>query len=144
MKRVKVGPHLFMGTETIGGVPFAWIELPSGRKIFYAHASLNDESEVEFFGRNVYKGGAWEFVSTYGGKLTENIVQATSRDLLAFAMLELEKAGFRIVMTVHDELVVEDSPERLKEFEKVMSTAPAWARGLPLGVEVFHSHRYRK
>jgi DNA polymerase len=140
-KKVKVGP-VFMGMTEDGSNAF--IELPSGRKMFYRNAHLDADGEIRYFGRNLYAGGRWEEVATYGGKTTENVVQAVSRDLLAAAMLRLDAAGFRLVLTVHDEVVSEDGPERLKEFERLLLVAPPWAAGLPLGVECFATERYRK
>jgi DNA polymerase len=142
-KRIRVGP-VFMGLTEISGREFAFIEMPNGRRMFYAYPRVNEEGRVEYLGRNLYKGGAWEIVSTYGGKTTENLVQALSRDLLAGAMLNLDRAGFPLVLTVHDEVVAEGGAERLKEFEEIMKRVPPWATGLPLGVESFHCVRYRK
>jgi hypothetical protein len=142
-KRVRVGP-VFMGMVEISGREFAFIEMPNGRRMFYAYPKLNGEGRVEYLGRNLYKGGAWETVSTYGGKTTENLVQALSRDLLAAAMLRLDEAAFDLTLTVHDEIVAEGLAERLPEFEKILTEVPTWAAGLPLAVESFHSARYRK
>ena len=140
-KRIKVGPF-FMGMTD--DQAYAFIELPSGRRMYYRDAHLEADETPHYLGRNLYKGGAWEMVHTYGGKLTENVVQAVSRDLLARAMLALQSAGFHLSLTVHDEVVSEDGPERLRDFERIMLDAPAWSTGLPLGVEVFASERYRK
>lgn len=143
-KRIAVGAFKMGYTES-GGVPFAFIELPSGRRMNYAQAEFSEEDgRVHYFGRNLYAGGKWQRVSTYGGKLTENVVQAISRDLLAEAMLRLDRAGFPLVLTVHDEVVAEGGPERLKEFERLLVECPTWAKGLPLGVEAFACSRYHK
>ncbi len=145
-KRVRVGPVL-MGTLEVNGIPFAFIELPSGRKMFYAQPSLKEDGRVHYLGRNLYAGGRWEQVSTYGGKLTENIVQAISRDLLAQAMLRLDAAGFKLALTIHDEVVAQDHGGgllNLDTFEKVLLQCPPWAEGLPLGVESFRCNRYHK
>jgi DNA polymerase len=142
-KRVRVGPVL-MGTLDVNGVPFAFIELPSGRKMFYAQPLLKEDGRVHYLGRNLYAGGRWEQVSTYGGKLAENIVQAISRDLLAEAMLRLDRSGFKLSLTIHDEVVAEGPHEDLKAFERLLLVAPPWAEGLPLGVEAFHCNRYHK
>jgi DNA polymerase len=141
--RIKVGPVL-MGTLEVNGVPFAFIELPNGRRMYYAQPKLDENARVHYLGRNLYAGGRWESVSTYGGKLAENIVQATSRDLLAQAMLRLEEEGFRLLLTIHDEVVAEGGPERMKEFESILTHCPPWAKGLPLGVEAFPCKRYHK
>lgn len=142
-KRVAVGP-VYMGVTDVNGIPFAFIELPSGRKMYYAQPVFKDDGRVHYLGRNLYAGGRWEQVSTYGGKLTENIVQAISRDLLAQAMLRLDAAGFKLALTIHDEVVAQGVAEDLEAFERLLLTAPPWAEGLPLGVEAFHCKRYHK
>lgn len=85
-------------------------------------------------------------IGTYGGRLTENIVQAIARDVLAEAMLRVEKAGYPIVFTVHDELIceVEKGFGSVAEFEELMAQPPAWADGLPIAVEGWSGRRYRK
>lgn len=89
----------------------------------------------------------WIRMDTYSGKLTENVVQATARDLLAFAIRNLEKAGYRVVMHVHDEIVAE-VPEgwgSTQEFETIMATVPEWARGWPVKTGgAWRGKRFRK
>lgn len=86
--------------------------------------------------------------STYGGKLCENVVQALAREIMAWALVRLERAGFPVVFHVHDEAVfllkILTALARLKEAEGVMTELPMWAHGLPIGVEGFLSKRYRK
>lgn len=83
---------------------------------------------------------------TYGGKLAENIVQGTCRDLLCDALMRLEWRGYRTVLHVHDEIVVEhpEGQGSLKEVEAIVAEVPAWAKGCPIGVEGFEARRYRK
>jgi DNA polymerase len=83
---------------------------------------------------------------TYGGKLAENVVQATCRDLLCDALLRLETHGYRVVMHIHDEVVVEhpEGQGSLAEVESIVAEVPTWARGCPIGVEGFEARRYRK
>lgn len=88
----------------------------------------------------------WIRGDTYSGRLAENVTQAGARDILVEGMFAVEKAGYPIVMTVHDEIVSE-IPEGYgseKEFEELMSRVPAWAEGLPLGANVFRTKRYKK
>ena len=91
----------------------------------------------------------------YGGLWTENAVQATARDIMAAAMLALERAGYPVILTVHDEVLAEvvseispvsyDALERAEaRFRKIMMTPPAWAEGCPIDVECWHGERYRK
>ena len=132
---------LQFGLQTVGGRPFAYILLPSGRSIWYAYPEIH-EDRIRHLGRNQYKGGKWEMVETYGGKLVENFTQAVARDLLAAAFVDAEDEGLNPVLTVHDEVVAEsDDADR---FKKLMTRLPGWAGDLPLGAETFSCQRYRK
>ena len=89
----------------------------------------------------------WQETHTYGGKLTENVVQALSRDILAEAMTRLDAEGYHIVLHVHDEIVAECDEHRnnyLSLFEAFMKQVPKWATGLPIAVEGWVGKRYRK
>lgn len=90
----------------------------------------------------------WIRVSTYGGKMTENIVQAVARDLMAHGITELEFMNIPTAFTVHDELILEVDEQNAKQFletiEKVLTTPPTWAIGLPIDVESGISNRYCK
>jgi DNA polymerase len=105
-----------------------------------------------FEGGIKYKGlndkGMWTWIESYGGKLLENIVQAFARDVLAHAMLELDKLGYSIVLHVHDEVVVEvpasEAEAALDTINEVLATPPDWAADLPLAAAGFISNRYRK
>ena len=82
----------------------------------------------------------WKAIETYGGKLTENVVQAIARDCLAVAIERLEQAGFPIVFHVHDEVVIDVSPfaddeAMLSKVCEIMTTPISWAQGLPLGAD---------
>lgn len=94
----------------------------------------------------VVAGKKWMRETTYGGKLVENIDQAISRDLMAWGMLRLEKAGYPMLLSVHDEAIAE-VPEgfgSVEEFEKIMSAVPKWAEGCPIAAEGWRGKRYRK
>jgi DNA polymerase len=89
----------------------------------------------------------WWRGDTYGGTLVENIVQATARDLMAEAMLRVEATGkYRVLMTVHDEVVAEcdEGTGDLKEFERLVAEVPRWAEGCPVNAEGWIGQRYRK
>ena len=144
-ERVRVTRNIYMGMITVGGVPYAYMELPSGRRLYYARPELDSTPRgpcVRYFGRDIHQGGAWTMIRTYGGKLAENATQAVSRDIIAASLVRLTDRGFPLVMTVHDETVSEGGDP--KEFKEIMETAPKWAEGLPLEVDVFESPRYRK
>ena len=88
----------------------------------------------------------WERISTYGGKLVENITQGVASCVLREAMLRLEEEWFSVVMHVHDEVVVE-SPihsEPLEEMIEIMTVVPDWAEGLPIDADGWRGKRYRK
>lgn len=145
-KKVRLTDHLFAGTFEHGGRSYAYIELPSGRRMYYADPKISSTPKgpcVEYFGRDRFSGG-WNHIHTYGGKLAENVTQAVSRDIIAESILNLEAAGFRLVMTVHDEIVAEEPAEKLNQFKEIMERAPVWAKGLPIEVDTFSTMRYRK
>lgn len=83
---------------------------------------------------------------TYGGKLTENLVQATARDLLTHAMRHVDKAGHRIVMHIHDEIVVDEPTggANAEDIVALMTRLPTWADGLPLDADGYECSFYMK
>lgn len=141
-------------------VPGWWLcmELPSGRILSYPGIGVSVTKETDEDGRvntNVrikYQGEnqltrQWTTLYTHGGKACENIVQALCRDLLAYAMINVERGGYPIVLSVHDELVCEtpDTPEySVAELEKLMCALPEWAEGFPLVAEGAELKRYAK
>jgi DNA polymerase len=89
----------------------------------------------------------WQEVETYGGKLVENVVQATARDCLAVAMTRVAAMGYRIVMHVHDEMIVDVPKEDRDALERIngaMSDPIPWAPGLPLKGDGYECDFYRK
>ncbi|HEC2144731.1 TPA: DNA polymerase [Staphylococcus delphini] len=124
------------------------IELPSGRSLAYPKARISENEwgapVVEYMGLDINR--KWAKLKTYGGKLVENIVQATARDLLAVSMLRLDDAGFNIVGHVHDEVIVEmpKNSNGLAKIEKIMSKPVKWAEGLNLNSDGFTSPFYMK
>lgn len=112
------------------------ITLPSGRTICYPRVQIGENhwghEVIEYEGMNQISR-KWETQQTYGGKLTENIVQAIARDLLGEVILRCEDAGIPIVFHVHDEIVVEaDEKITLQDIERIFDIAPPWCRNLPL------------
>ena len=126
------------------------IILPSGRKLFYTAPQLIPDDRgykrLYFMGLN-QSSKRWELTQTYGGKLTENIVQAVARDCLANAILNLHQAGYQINFHIHDEVIFEipdKSKQSLEEAIELMCKAPEWANGLPLCADGFESSYYKK
>lgn len=132
---------------------FLMCRLPSGRLLFYydpqvmpMKTSWGDIKDSVTYMTVDSLTRKWVRTNTYGGKLAENVTQAICRDLMAEAMLRIEKAGYPIVLTVHDELVCE-VPEgfgSVEEFCEIMCQVPAWAKGFPIKAEGWRGKRYRK
>ena len=124
---------------------FLFIQLPSGRYLAYAKASVE---AGDYGDKIVYEGQGdkayFTRQETYGGKLVENIVQATARDVLAEALLRLEEAGYPVVFHVHDEAIVETSGTSIETINNLMAQAPDWAAGLPLNSEGYVTKYYKK
>ena len=133
------------------------IKLPSGRQLFYSNPHFKHKT----IGRSTmpvqvlcYDGldqvtKQWTETDTYGGKLTENIVQAIARDLLGYAMIQLEDAGYKIVMHIHDECISEvplDGHEQqyYDTMAALMSLPPSWALDLPLRADGYLTPYYKK
>jgi len=121
-----------------------FIELPSGRPLCYHNTRIAD-------GVIVYEGTdqfskKWVTIETYGGKLVENIVQAIGRDILAHSMLRLHRAGYNIVMHVHDEIILDmlKGVGSIDEVNGIMGKPISWALGLPLAAASFESDYYKK
>lgn len=137
--------------------PFLFCELPSGRRMSYAYPSFAmnttswGESKLALWHYTVdAKTKKWTNRPTYGGLLTENVVQATARDIMKEASLRVDSIGYPVIFTVHDEVVSEfdldtkSDDEHLKEFEKLMSIKPKWALDCPISVEGWVDERYKK
>ena len=142
----KIQPNLHDPEQT---VIFNNIEYKSKQEFLEEARQLGAEpfmfqtSNICFFG-NDSKTRKWCKQSTYGGKLVENITQAVARDIMAESMLELEKEGYNIVLTVHDEIISEVQDGSIKRFKTIMENAPKWAKTLTITVEAYEAQRYRK
>ena len=113
----------------------------------------DERTSITFMGMRIVDGKSirqWARLKTYSGKLAENVTQGFCRDLLAESMLRLEKAGYPVVLTVHDEVAAEIdeafcTPEKeLTRFNKIMEIVPPWAAGMPINAEGWTGFRYRK
>jgi len=98
---------------------------------------------ITFFGTDSITR-KWCKRDTFGGKLAENVTQAVARDIMAEAMLVLEKERYDIVLTVHDEIISEVKNGDVERFKTIMENAPEWAKTLPITVEAYEATRYRK
>lgn len=126
---------------------FMTIQLPSGRKLFYYGPKFKDKkighstmpTRVLCYQGVVQETKQWGEIDTYGGKLTENIVQAIARDLLGDTMLRMQDEGYEIVASVHDEVIVEvpeiNAKDHYNRLVEIMSTPPQWAEDLPLNAD---------
>jgi DNA polymerase len=133
--------------------PFLRVKLPSGRSISYPFAAIMPEPDrfghprATFldtagggFGPCNFGRGAW------GGIWCENVVSGVARDLLAAAMVRLEAAGYPVTLHVHDEIVCEAPIEfgSVEEFQRLITTLPDWAEGLPVAAKVRNGQRFAK
>lgn len=139
-------PH---GLSFIKQAGILFVKLPSGRSLAYVKPQIEKNSFgspcLTYMGLNQTKR-TWEKISTFGGKLVENIVQAFSRDCLAESILKLEDKGFSINFHVHDEVVL-DMPKGIssvKEITAIMGEPISWAQGLPLKAEGYETCFYKK
>lgn len=135
---------------------FMTIQLPSGRKLFYYGPKFKDKkigrsmmpTRVLCYQGVVQETKQWGEIDTYGGKLTENIVQAISRDLLGNSMLNLEANDYHPVCHIHDEVLCEVPEENAQayyeEMASIMGTSPEWASDLPLRADGYTTPFYLK
>ncbi|MBB1068912.1 DNA polymerase [Limosilactobacillus sp. RRLNB_1_1] len=140
-------------SQTTHGMKFIYrsgcmfLKLRSNRYLCYPQPKIGTNrfgsESITFMGINPVK--KWDRIETYGAKLVENIVQATSRDLLAEAMRRLEAAGNPVVMHIHDEAVIDAPTDRsLDTMVSIMTEVPSWADGLILNAAGFVGDFYKK
>lgn len=134
--------------DSVNGLDFLTVTLPSKRKMFYAFPHLGQnrwgKESLHYLGVNSSK--KWGDLETYGGKLTENIVQAIARDILALKIEKLTMSGYKIVFHVHDEVVIE-IPEQEADLQAVcgiLSEPVPWAPGLPLNADGWIGKFFKK
>lgn len=123
-----------------------YVMLPSGRWIVYRKARVKS-GKLEFI--DISDRGLEVWSQTYGGKIVENIVQATARDCLAFAMLRLADAGYKIRFHVHDEVIIEVPEDNhledaLQKIRDIMAEVEPWMQGLILNAEGYYTPYYLK
>jgi DNA polymerase len=129
--------------------------LPSSRELWYRKPRIEramktwssggrTEEWVLFYDGINTLTRRYEKTSTWGGRLVENFVQATARDLMARALCRLEAAKFSVVGTIHDSAISDEYGEgRLAEFKGIMENVPAWAAGCPIEVDAEASYRFK-
>jgi DNA polymerase len=127
-----------------------WYSLPSGRVLCYPFARLEDDgiSYAKAAWKPAQDAKEWPRARLWRGLACENVTQAVANDLLRYAMRTLDSEGFEIILTVHDEIVLEcpidDVEKTMQRLEQIMCTPPEWAQGIPLGVECASRSRYGK
>ncbi len=136
-----------------GRVKTVGLPLPSGRSLTYHNpriiqretpwGAMRDTAQVDTLNSVTRQ---WVSQIIWGGLLTENVVQATARDIMATAMMALEVKGYNVILSVHDEIISEvpDNFGSLDEMIDIMTRVPAWAEGCPINAEGKEGKRYRK
>jgi len=136
-----------------GRVGSVKLPLPSGRLLTYHNpriiqretpwGAMRDTAQVDTLNSVTRQ---WVSQIIWGGLLTENVVQATARDMMATAMMALEVKGYNVILSVHDEIICEvpDNFGSLDEMIDIMTQVPAWAEGCPINAEGKEGKRYRK
>ena len=147
--------HKMSTISTVGHIRFdyedgvMWMSLPSGRRIAYWGAGIGEnkfgEKSLTYMGTD-QKTKKWARLETFGGKLVENLTQATARDCLKAAMLNMYDEGYDIRGTVHDEVIVTEpiNGRSCEELCALMGRPIEWAPGLPLRADGYACSSYRK
>lgn len=132
-----------------------WMRLPSGRLICWQRPELEllptpwgtEKLGVTVHSQNTYSR-QWTRNALIGSSIFQSAVQGTARDFLAVAMLNLDKAGFEVINSVHDEVLLlveeQNGESAMADVIKIMTTPPSWAPDFPLAAEGWHGKRYRK
>lgn len=140
--------------STVGGIrfdweePVLWMTLPSGRRIAYWGAEYSENRwgnvGLSYMGQD-QKTKKWTRLETWGGKLTENLVQATARDCLKESMLRLDAAGYSIRGHVHDEVIITTPlTAKVEDVSAIMGANIPWAPGLLLRADGYECNYYMK
>ena len=155
---IRAVAHRGTCTDSLAGVRFdyeqgvLWMTLPSGRRIAYWGAKYEESKTRNKQGKVLSYMGVnqqtkkWERVETWGGKLTENLVQATARDCLRDSMFALSEAGFDVRAHVHDEVIITEPKDgrTWEDVAEIMSRPLPWAPGLPLNAAGYEGNYYFK
>lgn len=147
--RRSIGKGVTFELKYVEDTPVLFITLPSGRPIAYWDPAVLDTEmgpRVTYMAQN-QTSRKWERTETYGGKLTENIVQSIARDCLADKMLAMDRQGYRIAFHVHDEIVLDvprSDTEAARRIDAIMAEPIEWAPDLPLKGGTYECDFYRK
>lgn len=148
-KTLRIGMLTFRPETLPNGFQVLFVDMPSGT-IAYPQPTVSQymwngmpRQRFEFY---TPLGAKWVKTDTFGGSLTENVVQSFCRDILRDGLLAADEAGFEVVGHVHDEGIAEgdDNPDDLKEFEHLLTSSSPWAKGFPIATDGFISREYRK
>lgn len=130
----------------VKGFRYLLVRLPSGNFLCYFDPQISDDGSLSYMGIDSLTK-QWTRQGTYGGKIVENACQSVSRDVMGHNMPTIDKAGFEIVLTVHDEVVTQ-APDEDKFNDTALSNllrqSPKWADGFPLAAAGFVANRYQK
>lgn len=154
-------PHYFTKVyfDIVNDAVGRWLVaiLPTGRKLWYLNprvevyterfnGRLREKRDLYFWGKNSKAGGIWMEVPIYGGMWMENFAQSIARDVLVAAMIRCEKAGYPLILTIHDELIAETIKNfgPPKEFDRLIVEIPDWLAGCPIGAAGWDGFRYHK
>ena len=142
-KTYKPNKWIQMGMD-YGRHPCFVIQLPSGRLLYYVKPRVDNDGHIYYYGLN-QTTRKWQEEETYGGKLTENVVQAIARDCLAYTLGLVRGLGYKPVMHIHDEIVIDAGPDQsLEDVNEIFKDTPYWAPGLVLKGAGFESSYYMK
>lgn len=140
----------YKGVKDRTGRPWLVLRLPSGRNVFYCEPEVREDKYGLVPTRmaiNSYNK-QWQRMKMTPGLLTENVIQALARDLMAHGIRNLREAGFLVIGHVHDEIICELDEEgaeaKFDEMVRLMTSLPKWAKGLPLRAEGELLRRYKK
>jgi DNA polymerase len=132
-----------------------WMHLPSGRLICWQRPELellttpwgSEKLGVTVHSQNTFTR-QWTRNAIIGSSIFQSAVQGTARDFLAVAMLNLDKAGYEVINSVHDEVLLlveeQNGESAMADVIRIMTTPPSWAPDFPLAAEGWHGKRYRK
>jgi DNA polymerase len=127
------------------------MKLPSGRCLMYPDIKVTQATTPWGAKRKAISyrkqiNGQWLRESTYGGKLTENAIQAIARDLMYYGAKQAEESGYEVLFSVYDEIIAEKRSDLadIKEFESLICKIPDWGKGIPLEAEGKLLNNYQK